>query len=153
MGTAFETGNTAEFLSSGIGATDTTPPTFSGITSLTQNLDGSLQADWSAASDISLPIHYEIYIQAETATGLFTTSPMLAGNTSKRIATLSDETTILQPNTTYYVGVRAVDGVGNRDTNSVSLSITLTYANYNSLIATLLADPKFLTVGKFLGLK
>lgn len=47
---------------------DLTPPTFSGITGLTINGDGSLNASWSAGSDVSTPLRYEVYVQAETAT-------------------------------------------------------------------------------------
>lgn len=101
---------------------DVTPPTFAGIVGLTSNSDGSLTANWSAASDVSLPISYEVYIQKNTATGLFSMNnlALIVRSTSARIFALSDATP-LENSTTYYVGVRAVDAVGNADNNTISL--------------------------------
>lgn len=101
--------------------TDLTPPTFSGISSLSINADGSLTAGWSAGSDTSTPIRYEVYVQASTATGLFSLSNIqqIVTGTSARIFTLPN-LAYLQNGITYYVGVRAVDAVGNRETNTVS---------------------------------
>lgn len=102
---------------------DLTPPTFSGITGLTVNGDGSLNASWSAGSDVSTPLRYEVYVQADTSTGLFGTGNIqqIVSGTSARIFTTPD-LNYLQNGTTYHVGVRAVDAVGNRNTNTVSLS-------------------------------
>ena len=88
---------------------DLTPPTFSGITGLTINGDGSLNASWSAGSDVSTPLRYEVYVQAETATGLFGTGNIqqIVSGTSARVFTTSD-LSYLQNGTTYHVGVRAV---------------------------------------------
>lgn len=103
---------------------DLTAPTFSGITGLSNNPDGSLTASWGAATDTSNPVRYEVYIQASTATGLFSLSNIqqIVTSTSARIFTLPD-LTYLSFGVTYYVGVRAVDAVGNRNTNTASLFV------------------------------
>lgn len=104
---------------------DLTPPTFAGIVSLAAQLNGALLAAWAAASDATAPISYEVYIQAGTATGLFS-SGNLAGitrNLSLRIFT-DGLGAYLAKGTQYFVGVRAMDGVGNRDSNTASLSAT-----------------------------
>lgn len=106
---------------------DLTPPTFAGISALTVNGDGSLSASWSAGSDSSTPLRYEVYIQASTATGLFATGNIqqIVTGTSARIFT-TPNLSYLQNGFTYYVGVRAVDAVGNRNTNTASLSASST---------------------------
>lgn len=106
---------------------DLTPPTFAGVTAVTVQSRGQIRSNWSAASDATLPIRYEIYIQAGTATGLFNTTN-ICGITSQ----LSFDTwttpdgNFLVNGTTYYVGVRAIDGVSNRDSNTVSQSVIST---------------------------
>jgi hypothetical protein len=101
--------------------TDLTPPTFSGISGLSVNPDGSMTASWSAATDSTPQIRYEVYVQGSTATGLFNLANIqqIVTTTSARIFTLPN-LTYLQNGVTYYVGVRAVDGVGNRETNTAS---------------------------------
>ena len=102
---------------------DVTAPTFAGIVSVTSNGDGSLSAAWAAATDPSAPISYEVYVKKGTATGLFL-APNLALITrslSARIFALADAT-VLENSATYYVGIRARDGVGNVDNNIMSLS-------------------------------
>jgi len=103
--------------------TDLTPPTFSGITGLVANSNGSLTASWSAASDTATPIAYEIYIQASTAVGLFNVAnrTLSTFSLSRAIFALADNSLLLN-GTTYYVGVRARDPIGNVDTNTASLS-------------------------------
>jgi len=100
---------------------DSTPPTFAGITGLTQNANGSLTASWSAATDSSPPIEYMVFIQATTATGLFSTIPVQTVKTLS--ATIfTDSLGTLINGTTYHVGVRASDAVGVVETNTVSMS-------------------------------
>jgi hypothetical protein len=124
-----------EQLSSSAAITDITPPTFSGISGLTVNSDGSLTASWSAGSDPSTPIRYEVYLQAATATNLFLTTNIqrVTYGTSARIFT-DVAGNVLAIGTTYYVGVRAVDAVGNRETNTVSLNQTASGANFATLL-------------------
>jgi len=106
---------------------DLTPPTFAGITFLDVESRGQIRAGWSAASDATAPIRYEVYIKASTATGLFSTSNIIAvtPNLQYDIFTLPDGS-FLQNGTTYYVGTRAIDGVNNRDSNVVSMSVIST---------------------------
>ena len=106
---------------------DLTPPTFSGITFLDVESRGQIRAGWSAASDATAPIRYEIYIKASTATGLFNTTNIIAvtPNLQYDIFTLPDGSFLVN-GTTYYVGVRAIDGVNNRDSNVASMSVIST---------------------------
>lgn len=106
---------------------DLTPPTFSGITFLDVESRGQIRAGWSAATDPTPPIRYEVYIKASTATGLFNTTNIISvtPNLQYDIFTLPDGS-FLQNGTTYYVGVRAIDGVNNRDSNLVSMSVIST---------------------------
>ena len=106
---------------------DLTPPTFTGINFLDVESRGQIRAGWPAASDITLPIDYEVYIQASTATGLFNTANIIAitPNLTFDIFGLPDGSFLVN-GTTYYVGVRALDGVRNRETNTTSLSVIST---------------------------
>lgn len=102
---------------------DVTPPTFAGITYLTLGALGQLQMQWSAATDATGPIRYEIYVQAATYINLFNTVNIAKVTTqlNDTVFSLADGS-LLQPAVNYYVGVRAVDAIGNRDTNFVYLN-------------------------------
>lgn len=103
---------------------DVTPPTFSGIVDLIIGSRGQFRASWATATDATSPLRYEIYCQASTATGLFTNPSNVVGITDALqfdFWTLRDGS-FLQNGTTYYVGVRARDGVSNIDSNVVVLS-------------------------------
>lgn len=106
---------------------DLTPPTFAGINFLDVETRGQIRAGWTAATDATNPIRYEIYIQAAIATGLFNTSNIVAMSSHLQydIFTLPDGS-FLENGETYFVGIRAVDAVGNRDSNTVSLSVIST---------------------------
>ena len=99
----------------------TTPPTFAGIQSLVPQLNGSLLASWNAGSSGTQPLAYDIYIQIGSATGLFVDS-----NRVKTVFGLSDylfqlqDGTLLVSGSTYYVGVKARDPLGNTSTNTNS---------------------------------
>jgi hypothetical protein len=112
---------------------ESTPPTFAGISGLTANPDGSLSASWSAASDTTPPIVYKVYIQANTATGLFSTTPFATYATNLKMFTLPSGANLVS-GTTYYVGVRATDAFNNSETNSVSMSATSTGVEEGVLI-------------------
>lgn len=107
--------------------TDLTPPTFGGITGLDVESRGQIRANWSSATDATSPIRYEVYIKAATATGLFTTSNIVSvtPNLQYDIFTMPDGS-FLQNGVTYYVGVRAIDGVSNRDSNTIFMSVIST---------------------------
>lgn len=112
---------------SGACIVDLTPPTFAGIASLSVQSRGQIRATWLAASDPTLPIRYEIYIQASTATGLFNTTNIIAISDKLQYDTFTmPDGSFLVNGTTYYVGVRAIDGVNNRDSNVVSLNVIST---------------------------
>jgi hypothetical protein len=102
---------------------DLTLPTFAGISFLNVGVLGQLQVQWLAATDPALPIRYEIYVQANTATGLFhlTNIALVTEALNADVFSLASGQ-LIQAATQYFVGVRAIDGVGNRDINSVSLS-------------------------------
>lgn len=106
---------------------DITPPTFAGINFLDVESRGQIRAGWSAASDPTPPIRYEIYIQASSAVGLFNTTNIVAITDKLQydIFTMPDGSFLVN-GTTYYVGVRAIDGVNNRDSNTVSQSVIST---------------------------
>lgn len=106
---------------------DLTPPTFSGINFLDIESRGQIRAGWSVATDPDTPIRYEIYIQASNSTGLFNTANITAITDKLQfdIFTLPDGSFLVN-GTTYYVGVRAVDALGNRDANTVSLNVIST---------------------------
>lgn len=122
---------------------DTTAPTFSGITSTTPNTDGSITASWSAASDATAPIEYLIYIAlgSVSAASLFvsgnlvTISPALT--LSKRIFTLADQTTYILNGQIYTLGVRAKDAVGNINTNTaISTATAIASGNLPTVLQT-----------------
>ena len=100
---------------------DVTVPTFSGISGLTQVFTGALNATWSAATDSSTPIRYNVYVQKSTATGLFSLTPLCTLATEINLYEDSNGDR-LESGETYYVGVRAVDAVGNMETNTTSLN-------------------------------
>lgn len=106
---------------------DLTPPTFAGINFLDVESRGQIRAGWSAATDPNTPIRYEVYIKANNDINLFNTTN-ITGITDKLqldIFTMPDGS-FLQNGTTYYVGVRAVDALSNRDSNTVNLNVIST---------------------------
>jgi hypothetical protein len=111
-----------EFVQSSTGTSvpDITAPTFAGISGLIANPNGSLRASWLTATDAS-EIRYEVYISTSNI-GLFNLSnrAYITVGLIADIFTLANND-LLTP-TTYYVGVRAIDSYGNRETNTVSLN-------------------------------
>ena len=102
---------------------DLIPPTFAGITALTIESGSQFRAKWAAGTDVSLPVRYEVYIRPDTSSGLFNTANIIAITDRLQfdIFTLPDSS-FLVAGSTYYVGVRAIDAVGNRNTNTAMLS-------------------------------
>jgi len=113
--------------------TDTTPPTFSGISSLTANANGSFTANATAATDTSNPIRYEAYVST-TNVGLFNTANIAVISTALPIVIFTDANGDVLENIAYYVGMRAVDAVGNRETNTASIQETSEGVPDNSVI-------------------
>lgn len=103
---------------------DLVPPTFAGIASLVAQESGALLASWLAASDVSLPIRYRVYIQAGTSSGLFNSANRLLESEGGLSALLYRDAlgARLVRGVQYFVGVRAVDAVGNESANLQSLS-------------------------------
>jgi hypothetical protein len=113
----------SSFLASQASLSVTTPPTFSGISSLVAQTNGSLLVSWNPATFAATPGSYDVYIQANTATGLFSAANMVISPISSPAYVFQlPNGTLLVNGTTYYVGVRAQDAVGNVDTNTVILS-------------------------------
>lgn len=127
-------------VSTGVSITDNTPPTFTGITGLTQRPNGSLRATWSTATDSLSNISYEIFVKLGNATGLFNNSNLIAVTRELvfDIYNLQDKTNLAK-DSVYYVGVRARDSVGNIETNTTSLFATSLGVADNSLFNLLTA--------------
>jgi hypothetical protein len=113
---------------------DITPPTFAGIQSVSNQSNGSILASWNAATDTSNPIDYVVYVQHNTATGLF--NPANVAYTTRNLSILIfqlADSTLLLAGENYYIGVRAKDALNNEETNTVSLQGTSTGVLTNNL--------------------
>ncbi len=102
--------------------TDFAPPTFAGIASLLALANGALRAAWLAATDSTPPVVYDVYIQAGSATGLFATGNRVLSAFGLQVDVFQLPDGSPLAGTTYFVGVRARDAVGNLDSNVVSLN-------------------------------
>ena len=112
---------------------DLMPPTFAGIASVSVQSRGQIRATWAAASDPTPPIRYEVYIQVSTPTGLFNTANIVAITDKLQYDTFTlPDGSFLVNGATYFLGVRAIDGVSNRDSNLVSLSVISTGVSVNA---------------------
>lgn len=102
---------------------DLVPPVFAGVDYVGLGVLGQLQVQWLAGLDTSNPIRYEVYVKAGTSSGLFNLSnvALVTEQLNADIFALGNGS-LLVPATNYFVGVRAVDAVGNRDANLVSLN-------------------------------
>lgn len=104
---------------------DTTPPQFAGIvTAVDLGTDGDVSLTWATAtdpdtvecnSDPSLPIQYNIYYSTVSGGQDFLTPDMTETNLQATVPGL-------QNGVTYYFVVRAVDGAGNEETNTIERS-------------------------------
>jgi hypothetical protein len=104
---------------------DLIPPIFAGIDFLTRGPLGQLRVSWLAATDTSNPIRYEVYVKPNDSLNLFSTTNIAIVTTQLNTDIFAIANgTLLQTGVRYYVGVRAVDAVGNRDNNTVSLNQT-----------------------------
>jgi hypothetical protein len=102
---------------------DVTPPTFGGITALTPASNGSLIVNATAGTDALTPIRYEIYISTSNV-GLFSLSNICSVVTQFPANIYQDASGSPLTGQLYYVGVRAVDSIGNRETNTIIFSAT-----------------------------
>ena len=104
---------------------DNTPPTFAGVSSATQNTNGSITVAWGSVTEAqSTPVAFNIYVALGSvdATALFVAGNLvLTAPTSAseiQVYTLADQTTYLKAGQIYTFGVRAKDAVGNINTNT-----------------------------------
>jgi hypothetical protein len=101
----------------------TTNPTFAGIQTLVSQPNGSLLANWNAATASTLPLVYDLYIQPTTAVGLFNSTNKVVSSfkLSEPLFSLANGT-LLVGGATYFVGVRARDPLGNQSVSTTSVS-------------------------------
>lgn len=119
---------------------DIVAPTFAGVATVTPQANGSLLVAWLAASDISLPLTYEIYcLPGSVSAGvLFSSSPALASqNLDEYLFRDSADALLLAG--TYTVGVRVRDAVGNLDSNT-ALSVVVSTGVLTDSLATIAAS-------------
>lgn len=125
--------------------TNTTPPTFGGITSATASTDGSILAAWSLATgSAATPIRYVVYCAlgaSVPAASLFVGANIVGEArstwTSLRFFQLGDQSTYLVNGQSYTVGVRAFSAVNVFETNTVTLNVTaVATANLPSTLQT-----------------
>lgn len=103
---------------------DLTPPTFAGVAALTIQSLGQIRASWLAATDATNPVRYEVYIKRDNATNLFYPINIIAITDKLQFDIFNlPDSVLLGSGIDYYVGVKAVDGVGNRDNNLVNQTI------------------------------
>ena len=106
---------------------DTTPPTFAGVQSVTPQNSGALLVQWPAAVGTPPPLEYKVHIGLGVvpAATLFASAPVIHVNTLQTLVfTLNDQSTYLVKDQVYTIGVRAEDGLGNTETNMVTLQAT-----------------------------
>jgi len=113
-------GNVAEVSATTPSTTDTTAPTFAGVTSAVAKSPGTVTLAWGVANDVvslSAQITYAVYV-AQTSGGETFTTPdaiTVAGATSLDVSFLPAQTR------SYFV-VRARDQAGNEDVNVIEAS-------------------------------
>jgi hypothetical protein len=112
-----------------------TPPTFSGVSSVVANADGSVSVNWSAATGVAVPpVRYRIFIAAGSVSGavLFAGSTyMVTGTNATTFKAYTDASgNTLVAGSIYTFGVRAVDSHGNADNNLAVLTATVLYNLY-----------------------
>ncbi len=111
---------------SGTPLPDTTPPTFAGVQSVTDNGEGgSLDVSWDAATDDSEPCSYNVYLGQTTGGQDFSTPHASTENLSIMLTGLTNDVE-------YFVVVRAQDYPGNEDANTVELSATPTFIDLDA---------------------
>lgn len=105
---------------------DLTPPTFAGLTTVTPNSDGSFTVSWSAATDISPPLTYEIYILPGSVSSgtLFAASVTNATRSLTYRAYIDSNGNPMIKDQLYTLGVRVRDALNNLNTNTVTMTST-----------------------------
>lgn len=116
-------------------------PSFSGITGLSDNGDGTLTASWGSASNHSffrVHLHTSSLASGETT---YLVAEAKSTATSCRIGNLAGSATKLTAGTTYYVMVEAVSSGGTVDGNSVNLTAAPTNPNASGAIGVVIPAP------------
>lgn len=109
-----------------IGTTDSTPPTFAGLTGAQKISGDAVELTWTAGTDntaSSLELVYLVYV-SKSSGGQSYTSPNFVTDPGETVYMING----LAMGTTYHYVVRAMDPSGNIDTNSVELS-SATYSS------------------------
>ncbi|MBI2060142.1 MAG: fibronectin type III domain-containing protein [Nitrospirae bacterium] len=114
-------GNTIQKSATTQAGADTTPPTFSGISSATAVSSSKINLAWFAAYDGVTLTSALVYDVCQSTTSGSCASSFAATYSSSAGATAYSATG-LTPDTPYYFVVRAKDTAGNRDTNTVQKS-------------------------------
>ena len=99
--------------------TDTTATTFGGITAATGVSSGDIHLTWLAASGGTPNMNYDIYISTVSGGQDFSTSFNAPGTI--QTPSISADVTGLTSGITYFFVVRAHDGFGNQDRNTVEM--------------------------------
>jgi hypothetical protein len=121
---------------------NTVAPTFSGISSVTANSDGSFTLGWSAATgSAAAPIRYRMYaaLGSVSAAALFVNSNWVtttkSGVTGGNVFQLGDQVTFFMNGQTYTFGVRAVSSENVAETNTAILTATSTGVSYSNILS------------------
>lgn len=102
--------------------TDITPPTWTGLqTAQDAQKGGEIVLNWSAATDRSTPVYYNVYLSTASGGQEFSTTPYtVTASTSYHIAGLTD-------GVSYYAVATARDSSANaNETSTASLELTVT---------------------------
>ena len=100
---------------------DSTPPTFAGLTSVNNITSSNVDLNWAAASDDQTPVAeivYDVYESTSAGAENFAVPPKVSSLPGATSITISG----LQPATKRYWVVRARDKAGNVDHNTVEMS-------------------------------
>src|ERR1043166_53748 len=108
------------FTTAGALFSDTTPVTFGGITGATGTSPGTINITWAGASGSGSNFYYDVYVSTVTGSQDFSISFNTPG--SIQTPSTSADLTGLTSGVTYYIVIRAHDGVGNQDQNVVQMS-------------------------------
>ena len=127
---------------------NTTAPTFGGISSVTPKNDGSFTLSWSSATgSAATPIRYRMYVAlgSVSAIALFVNSNLVGTTeqsvTSGNVFQLGSGTTYFVNGQIYTFGIRAVSSQDIADTNTViSNSTAIASGNVAVVFQTLITD-------------
>lgn len=107
---------------------DETAPTFGGLATATDAATGgAINLDWSAASDVSTPITYYIYISSISGSFNFNSENYTTQDTYYNVTGLTN-------GQVYYFVVRAQDAVSNMDNNGIERSATPSGTSYEETL-------------------